>query len=209
MLYLGALLKWEHCCNRRNDNASNYVLNVAHHHPYPHLRIHRPQGIAFHFRLSATVQRTQGLDVDISAVTARVNIHRFTTERLQEWLEDNGPHLQVNGRDAVRESPEVCDLLVAALRNVISRAQRERKRSGFLKRFVFVVFSQPNLERYSNSLNDQVLALNMLLQTFSMYIYHFCPFFNSSMGVFLTCPVQRGYCGRLWVPTRPRLFTKV
>jgi len=32
--------------------------------------------------LSATVQRTQGLDVDISVVTARVNILRLTTERL-------------------------------------------------------------------------------------------------------------------------------
>ncbi|KAK3372644.1 hypothetical protein B0H63DRAFT_485422 [Podospora didyma] len=124
--------------------------------------------VGFVTELNDAVERARELDIDLAAITARAGVLRLAADHLRAWLETNGSRLRRSERAVVRDSLQACDLLVASLRRVTGRTRRRERNRNFVQKLLFVAFSQPRLNRYSNALNDQILALNTILQAVNL-----------------------------------------
>jgi hypothetical protein len=128
---------------------------------------------ATHFisALNDGLTRVRELGLDAVAVNARAGTLGILADRLRSWLDSNDTALLQSEREVLRQSVDACDRLVAALREAANRVTGGTGRNRgleFLRKAVFVVFSQPKLDRYSAALNDQILALDLFLQTFNL-----------------------------------------
>lgn len=119
--------------------------------------------------LSAAIGRVRDSDLNPTAINARARVLGLAADRLRAWLAGNGTRLRGKEREIVRESLEACERLVAALRGLAARSlPRRRNSQSFSRESVSSVFSRPRLERFSNTLNVQSLALDTIMQSLNL-----------------------------------------
>jgi hypothetical protein len=120
--------------------------------------------------LNDGLTRVRELDLDATAVNTQAEVLALATARLRTWLDSNGRELQNQERETIRGSINACERLTRSLRDAAQSVIGRDRRPGldFVRKAMFVVFSQPRLRRISDSLNDQINTLNLFLQILNL-----------------------------------------
>jgi hypothetical protein len=117
--------------------------------------------------LNDLISRLRDTELDLSALEGQTSILGLVAERLRRWIVDHENELSESEREPLWRCVSNCEALVTTLRNAVGKVSNGQKTPNLWRR-ARAVFAQPQLERYSRTLEQQGNALNIFLQVFQM-----------------------------------------
>jgi hypothetical protein len=123
---------------------------------------------AFLTGLNSLSNRLRGADLDIFGINAQTSIVSLLSDRLRIWIHDHEDEISAEERESLSKCVTTCDELVKALREATDKTNQEKSEKLRFRDRVRLLFNQPQLDRFANTLAQQVSALNTYLQIFTL-----------------------------------------